>query len=103
MSRVPAEDAAEQTEAVEAGLLREHRRNARHRLADVRRFVDLLSEKFGAPYPAGCSAPICARASAWARPANRRSARSRLVAVANDQLLLTLPLAELRRARRVDR
>jgi uncharacterized protein (DUF433 family) len=80
-------------EFVEAGLLREYRRTHGIRMEKLRRFVDLLRDGFGVPYPLADRRPyVFGRELVQdAQTAAELDAEECLVAVANDQLLLTAP------------
>jgi uncharacterized protein (DUF433 family) len=78
-------------EFVEAGLLREYRRTHGVAMAELRRFVDLLRERFGVPYPLADRRPyVSGRQLVYdMQTAAELGADFHLVAVANDQLMLT--------------
>jgi uncharacterized protein (DUF433 family) len=80
-------------EFVEAGLLREYRRTHRVRMPELRRFVDFLRQSFGVPYPLADRRPyVSGRQLVFdAQTAAELGVDYWLVAVANDQLLLTGP------------
>lgn len=80
-------------EFTEAGLLREYRRTHRVPMDELRRFVDLLRTGFGIPYPLADRRPYASgrRLVFDAQTAAALDAEFCLVAVANDQLLLTPP------------
>lgn len=80
-------------EFVEAGLLREYRRTHRVPMAELRKFVDLLRDDFGVPYPLADRRPyISGRQLVYdAQTAAGLDAEYCLVAVANSQFLLTPP------------
>lgn len=80
-------------EFVEAGLLREYRRTHQVPMAELRLFIDELREKFGVPYPLADLRPFTS-GKAIVRDAQVSAgldAEYCLVAVANQQLLLTPP------------
>ena len=78
-------------EFVEAGLLREYRRAHRVPMAELRTFIDLLREQFGVPYPLADRRPFVSGQQLVydAQTAAGLDAAHCLVAVANDQLMLT--------------
>jgi uncharacterized protein (DUF433 family) len=78
-------------EFVEAGLLREYRRTHQVPMAELRKFVDLLRVSFGVPYPLADRRPYVSGRQLIldAQSAAGLGADFCLVAVANDQLLLT--------------
>lgn len=80
-------------EFVEAGLLREYRRTHRVPMVELRRFMDLLRDDFGVPYPLADRRPyVSGRQLVYdAQTAAGLDAEFCLVAVAGDQLLLTPP------------
>lgn len=80
-------------EFVEAGLLREYRRTHKVRMPNLRKFVDLLRDHFGVPYPLADRRPFVSGRELLhdAQTAAQLGAEECLVAVANDQLLLTPP------------
>jgi uncharacterized protein (DUF433 family) len=80
-------------EFVEAGLLREYRRSYRVPMAELRTFVDLLRKHFGVPYPLADRRPYVSGKQLVhdAQTAAGLDAEFCLVAVVNDQLLLTPP------------
>ncbi len=80
-------------EFVEAGLLREYRRTLKVEMAELRRFIDELRDRFGVPYPLAHEQPYASgRALMWqAQVTSDLPADLSLVAVAGDQYLLTGP------------
>lgn len=80
-------------EFVEAGLLREYRREHQVPMAELRRFVDMLRDGFGVPYPLADRRPyVSGRQLVYdAQTAAGLDAEFCLVAVVNDQFLLTPP------------
>ncbi|HEX6075524.1 MAG TPA: DUF433 domain-containing protein [Micromonosporaceae bacterium] len=78
-------------EFVEATLLRGYRRERGVPMAELRKFVDLLRDEFGVPYPLADRRPYASgRALVYdAQTAAGLDAEFCLVAVANDQLMLT--------------
>jgi len=89
-------------EFVEAGLLREYRRELKVPLPELRAFIDLLREGFGVPYPLADRRPYASgRALVMeAQEASGLPGDFWLVTFADKQLLLTPPSDSfLRRAR----
>ncbi|QBI52034.1 DUF433 domain-containing protein [Streptomonospora litoralis] len=80
-------------EFVEAGLLREYRQTHRVPMLELRQFVDLLRNRFGVPYPLADRRPYASGRTLVheAQVAAGLEAEFCLVAVANEQLLLTPP------------
>jgi uncharacterized protein (DUF433 family) len=80
-------------EFVEAGFLRAYRRDHQVPMAELREFIDTLREKFGVPYPLADRRPFVAgRQLVYdAQTAADLDAEFCLVAVANNQLILTGP------------
>jgi uncharacterized protein (DUF433 family) len=80
-------------EFVEAGFLREYRRTHNVPMAELRRFVEVLREGFGVPYPLADRRPfVSGRSLVYdAQTAAGLGVDFWLVAVAGDQLLLTKP------------
>jgi uncharacterized protein (DUF433 family) len=80
-------------EFIEAGLLREYRRTHRVPMAELRTFVELLRKEFGVPYPLADRRPYVSGKQLVhdAQTAAGLDAEFCLVAVVNDQLLLTPP------------
>jgi len=89
-------------EFVEAGLLRQYRRELKVPLPELRAFIDLLRERFNVPYPLADRRPY-ASGKALVLEAQQAAGLPGdfwLVTVAGDQLLLTPASASfLRRAR----
>lgn len=79
-------------EFVEAGWLSEYR-NHNVPMAELRRFIDALREKFGVPYPLADRRPLVSgRHLVYdAQTAAQLGAEFCLVTVVNDQMLLTAP------------
>ncbi|MGH8775322.1 MAG: DUF433 domain-containing protein [Jiangellaceae bacterium] len=80
-------------EFIEAGLLREYRRTHLVPMAELRMFVDLLRREFGVQYPLADRRPYVSGKQLVhdAQTAAGLAAEFCLVAVVNDQLLLTPP------------
>jgi uncharacterized protein (DUF433 family) len=80
-------------EFVEAGLLREYRRTHQVPMVELRKFVDQLRDGFGVPYPLADRRPyVSGRQLLYdAQTAAGLGAEYCLVAVANNQLVLTAP------------
>ncbi|TML20789.1 MAG: DUF433 domain-containing protein, partial [Actinobacteria bacterium] len=80
-------------EFVEAGFLREYRRSLNVPMAELRRFVEVLREGFGVPYPLADRRPfVSGRKLVYdAQTSAGLGVDFWLVAVADDQLLLTAP------------
>ncbi|PSK90181.1 uncharacterized protein (DUF433 family) [Murinocardiopsis flavida] len=80
-------------EFVEASFLREYRRKHKVPMIELRKFVGMLREKFGVPYPLADRRPyISGRELVYeAQTKAGLDPEFCLVAVANDQLLLTPP------------
>jgi uncharacterized protein (DUF433 family) len=80
-------------EFVEAVLLREYRRTHEVPMAQLRRFIDLLREQFGVPYPLADRRPyVSGRDLVYdAQTTAALAPEFCLVAVANEQFLLTPP------------
>jgi uncharacterized protein (DUF433 family) len=78
-------------EFVEAGLLREYRRTHQIPMAELRKFVELLRDNFQVPYPLADRRPYASgrRLVYDLQTAAGLDAEFCLVAVVNDQLLLT--------------
>jgi uncharacterized protein (DUF433 family)/predicted transcriptional regulator len=92
-------------EFVEAGFLREYRRTLNVSMAELRRFVEVLRERFGVPYPLADRRPfVSGRNLVYdAQTAAGLGVDLWLVAVAGDQLLLTAPAESfLRRVQWMD-
>lgn len=83
-------------EFVEAGLLREYRRVRGVPMVELRAFIDLLRERFGLPYPLADRRPYVSGLQLVydAQTAAGLEAEYCLVAVVNNQLLLTPPSQE---------
>jgi uncharacterized protein (DUF433 family) len=82
-------------EFVEAGLLREYRIKQVH-MSTLRKFIELLREEFGVPYPLADQRPWIdkgkGRGLMWhAQVGSGLDAEHALVAVADDQFVLTAP------------
>jgi uncharacterized protein (DUF433 family) len=83
-------------EFVEAGLLREYRRRHGVALSELRIVIDRLSDEYGTPYPLAHHRPFVGPGRELLLEVQRDARLDPdlcLVAVANDQLLLT-PVAE---------
>ncbi len=80
-------------EFIEAGWLREYRRSHNVPMVELRRFIELLREQFGVPYPLADRRPLVSgRQLVYdAQTAAHLDAEFCLVAVVNDQLMLTGP------------
>lgn len=80
-------------EFVEAVLLREYRRTHEVPMAQLRKFIDLLRERFGVPYPLAHRPPyVSGRELVYdAQTTAELDPEFCLVAVANEQYLLTPP------------
>lgn len=80
-------------EFIEAGYLSEYRRAHDVPMVELRKFIDLLRESFGVPYPLADRRPfVSGRKLVYdAQTAAHLGADYCMVAVANDQLLLTGP------------
>ncbi|MFU8849856.1 DUF433 domain-containing protein [Micromonospora sp. SL1-18] len=80
-------------EFVEAGYLREYRRTHKVAMAELRKFVELLREKFGVPYPLADRRPfVSGRDLVYdVQTAAGLGVDFWLVTVADDQLMLTTP------------
>lgn len=79
-------------EFIEAGLLRQYRREHRVPMAELRTFIDTLREQFGVPYPLAHQKPFVAVGRQLVMEAQDDAgldAEYCLVAVARDQLILT--------------
>jgi uncharacterized protein (DUF433 family) len=79
-------------EFVEAGLLREYRRTHKIALAQLRTVIDRLRERYGVPYPLAHYRPFVGPGCELLLEVQQEAgldAEVCLVAVANDQLLLT--------------
>jgi uncharacterized protein (DUF433 family) len=79
-------------EFVEAGLLREYRRTHKIALAQLRTVIDRLRERYGVPYPLAHYQPFVGPGRELLLAVQQEAALDAevcLVAVANDQLLLT--------------
>jgi uncharacterized protein (DUF433 family) len=79
-------------EFIEAGWLREYRRR-NVAMVELRRFIDVLREKFGVHYPLADRRPLVSgRELVYdAQTAAQLGAEYYLVSVINDQLMLTQP------------
>jgi len=79
------------SEFIEAGLLRQYRREHRVPMAELRAFIDLLRERYGIPYPLAHHRPYVADRQLLleAQEASHLAADFALVAVVRDQLILT--------------
>lgn len=89
-------------EFVEAGLLRQYRRELKVRLPELRAFIDVLRESFDVPYPLADQRPYVSGRELvmQAQEAAKLPGDFWLVTVAGGQLLLTGPSESfLRRAR----
>lgn len=83
-------------EFVEAGLLRQYRREHRVKLGALRDFIDQTRDRLGAPYPLAHQRPYVGAGQTLVQEIQHDvglDADLCLVAVANDQLVLT-PAAE---------
>jgi uncharacterized protein (DUF433 family)/DNA-binding transcriptional MerR regulator len=92
-------------EFVEAAFLREYRQTLNVPMAELRRFIELLRERFEVPYPLADRRPfVSGRQLVYdAQTAANLDAELWLVTVAGDQLLLTFPADSfLRRVQWVD-
>ncbi|GAB3806497.1 DUF433 domain-containing protein [Micromonospora zhanjiangensis] len=80
-------------EFVEAGFLREYRRTHNVPMAELRKFIELLRETFGVPYPLADRRPFVSGKSLVfdAQTAAGLGVDFWMVTVAGDQLLLTTP------------
>jgi hypothetical protein len=80
-------------EFVEAGSLRQYRRELKVRLPELRAFIDLLRESFNVPYPLADQGPYVSGRELvmQAQEAARLPGEFWLVTVAGGQLLLTSP------------
>jgi uncharacterized protein (DUF433 family) len=80
-------------EFIEAGLLREYRRTHRVPMVELRAFIDGLRQLFGVPYPLAHERPLVSgrKLVQQAQTAADLDPEFCLVAVANNQLLLTGP------------
>jgi uncharacterized protein (DUF433 family) len=89
-------------EFVEAGFLREYRRTLRVPMAELRKFIELLREKFDVPYPLADRRPFVSgkRLAYDAQTAAGLGIDFWMVTVADDQLMLTTPADSF--SRRVD-
>jgi uncharacterized protein (DUF433 family) len=78
-------------EFIEAGLLRQYRRELQVPMAELRAFIDVLRERYGIPYPLAHKRPFVADRQLLldAQDAAHLPADFSLVAVARDQLILT--------------
>jgi uncharacterized protein (DUF433 family) len=79
-------------EFVEAGLLRQYRRVHGVKLAELREFIDAAREQFGVPYPLAHQRPFVGPGKQLVQEIQTSvglDAELCLVAVANDQLVLT--------------
>ena len=89
-------------EFVEAGLLRQYRRELKVRLPELRAFIDLLRESFNVPYPLADQRPYVSGRELvlQAQETAQLPGEFWLVTAAGGQLLLTSPSESfLRRAR----
>ena len=79
------------SEFIEAGLLRQYRREHRVPMAELRAFIDLLRERTGSPYPLVHHKPFIydRQLVMEAQDEARLDANFCLVAVVRDQLILT--------------
>lgn len=79
-------------EFVEAGLLREYRKN-RVQMTELRAFIDLLRDRYGVPYPLADRRPFVSgrQLVLEAQAEAGLDAEYCLVAVVNGQLILTAP------------
>lgn len=82
-------------EFIEAGLLRQYRREHNVPMAELRAFIDLLRDRMGVPYPLAHHRPFVAdrQLVLEAQAEAGLDAEYCLVAVVNDQLVLTAPSA----------
>jgi uncharacterized protein (DUF433 family) len=82
-------------EFVEAGLLREYRRTHGVPMAELRAFIDKLRDQFGIPYPLADRRPFASgrQLVLEAQKLAGLDAEFCLVAVVQDQLILTPPSA----------
>lgn len=89
-------------EFVEAGFLREYRRTHNVPMAELRKFIELLRDKFGVPYPLADRRPFMSGKSLVfdAQTAAGLGVDYWMVTVAGNQLLLTTPADSF--SRRVD-
>lgn len=81
-------------EFVEAGLLRQYRRDAGVAMAELRLFIDLLRQRYAVPYPLAHQEPFVGAGRQLVLEAQESSglgAEYSLVAVASGQLILTAP------------
>jgi uncharacterized protein (DUF433 family) len=81
-------------EFVEAGLLRQYRREHQVPMPELRQFIDTLREKFGVPYPLAHHRPFIGVGRQLVVEAQEESGLDPeffLVAVARQQLVLTAP------------
>jgi uncharacterized protein (DUF433 family) len=78
-------------EFIEAGLLRQYRREHGVPMAELRAFIDLLRERYEIPYPLAHHRPFVADRQLLleAQDASHLPADFSLVAVVRDQLILT--------------
>ncbi|WP_431937106.1 DUF433 domain-containing protein [Micromonospora sp. RP3T] len=81
-------------EFVEAGFLREYRQKHKVPMAELRKFIELLRQEFGVPYPLADRRPfvVSGRRLAYdAQTAAGLGVDFWMVTVADDQLMLTTP------------
>src|SRR4051794_12788593 len=79
-------------EFVEAGLLRQYRRDHRVPMPELRAFIDLLRERYGVPYPLAHHRPFVGEGRRLLLEAQAEAGLGAdfcLVAVVQDQLVLT--------------
>lgn len=83
-------------EFIEAGLLRQYRREHNVPMAELRAFIDLLRERTGVPYPLAHLRPFVAERQLVLEAQDEAGlgAEYCLVAVVRDQLVLTAPSDE---------
>ncbi len=83
-------------EFIEAGLLRGYRRERNVPMAELRRFIELLRDGLGVPYPLADRRPFAVERQLVVEAQDRAdlSAEFCLVSPVRDQLLLTAPAQE---------
>jgi uncharacterized protein (DUF433 family) len=80
-------------EFIEAGLLREYRRTHQIPMVQLRRFIELLRDQFGVPYPLAHERPLVSGRELVLKAQDQAGLDSEycLVAFASGQLVLTPP------------